>query len=113
VTGTIVWYKNGNRRSFRSPPFKKYRRRSLGNADETRKKSQSWNNNYFRRWTINGRSRRSLRRRRAYLRFFLDRKSTRLNSSHVSISYAVFCLKKKKGKVLGSRNTTCQKSITE
>src|SRR5699024_12854029 len=26
---------------------------------------------------------------------FLDRKSTRLNSSHVSISYAVFCLKKK------------------
>src|SRR5699024_12681002 len=27
---------------------------------------------------------------------WLDRKSTRLNSSHVSISYAVFCLKKKK-----------------
>src|SRR5207249_9613306 len=27
---------------------------------------------------------------------FRDRKSTRLNSSHVSISYAVFCLKKKK-----------------
>src|SRR5699024_11930940 len=27
---------------------------------------------------------------------FSDRKSTRLNSSHVSISYAVFCLKKKK-----------------
>src|SRR5690606_41690165 len=27
---------------------------------------------------------------------FLDRKSTRLNSSHVKISYAVFCLKKKK-----------------
>src|SRR5690554_7203436 len=26
---------------------------------------------------------------------FLDRKSTRLNSSHVRISYAVFCLKKK------------------
>src|SRR5690606_41479789 len=26
-----------------------------------------------------------------------DRKSTRLNSSHVKISYAVFCLKKKKG----------------
>src|SRR5699024_12180247 len=44
----------------------------------------------------------------AYLQHFLttqlkqtealaqDRKSTRLNSSHVSISYAVFCLKKKK-----------------
>src|SRR5690349_23410275 len=27
--------------------------------------------------------------------FMLDRKSTRLNSSHVEISYAVFCLKKK------------------
>src|SRR5690606_41988539 len=26
---------------------------------------------------------------------FIDRKSTRLNSSHVKISYAVFCLKKK------------------
>src|SRR2546422_2098425 len=29
---------------------------------------------------------------------FLDRKSTRLNSSHGYISYAVFCLKKKKHK---------------
>src|SRR3712207_7166014 len=28
----------------------------------------------------------------------LDRKSTRLNSSHANISYAVFCLKKKKKK---------------
>src|SRR5690606_41569975 len=28
-----------------------------------------------------------------------DRKSTRLNSSHVKISYAVFCLKKKKSKL--------------
>src|SRR4051812_49730281 len=28
-----------------------------------------------------------------------DRKSTRLNSSHMSISYAVFCLKKKKKKL--------------
>src|SRR5437868_10214770 len=31
-----------------------------------------------------------------YLPAAKDRKSTRLNSSHVSISYAVFCLKKKK-----------------
>src|SRR5690348_18026648 len=30
--------------------------------------------------------------------YFGDRKSTRLNSSHPSISYAVFCLKKKKKK---------------
>src|SRR5699024_12046369 len=32
----------------------------------------------------------------AFQRMVSDRKSTRLNSSHVSISYAVFCLKKKK-----------------
>src|SRR3989442_4610982 len=31
-------------------------------------------------------------------RYRRDRKSTRLNSSHVRISYAVFCLKKKKDK---------------
>src|SRR5438874_4761256 len=30
----------------------------------------------------------------------LDRKSTRLNSSHVEISYAVFCLKKKKNALM-------------
>src|SRR2546422_6406773 len=30
-----------------------------------------------------------------------DRKSTRLNSSHGYISYAVFCLKKKKKKIIG------------
>src|SRR3712207_7485931 len=30
-----------------------------------------------------------------YDRYNLDRKSTRLNSSHANISYAVFCLKKK------------------
>ena len=36
--------------------------------------------------------------------FFLDRKSTRLNSSHANISYAVFCLKKKKKKNNRSRS---------
>src|SRR5690625_6568334 len=30
-----------------------------------------------------------------YTQYLIDRKSTRLNSSHVAISYAVFCLKKK------------------
>src|SRR5437870_10254446 len=35
-----------------------------------------------------------------------DRKSTRLNSSHVAISYAVFCLKKKKKKNKKIMNTT-------
>src|ERR1022692_2722848 len=34
----------------------------------------------------------------AFSSFFVDRKSTRLNSSHLVISYAVFCLKKKKKK---------------
>src|SRR5207249_8140457 len=38
-----------------------------------------------------------------------DRKSTRLNSSHVSISYAVFCLKKKK--ITKTINTTSQHTI--
>src|SRR5690606_10814331 len=45
----------------------------------------------------------SLETRRALIRLsrlyfppLIDRKSTRLNSSHVKISYAVFCLKKKK-----------------
>src|SRR5215204_6768234 len=38
-----------------------------------------------------------------------DRKSTRLNSSHTVISYAVFCLKKKKKK---TNRLTCQHSQT-
>src|SRR5436190_13857569 len=36
---------------------------------------------------------------------FEDRKSTRLNSSHTVISYAVFCLKKKKKKKIKKRKT--------
>src|SRR3712207_7022995 len=38
---------------------------------------------------------RPARPQRRHLRLQLDRKSTRLNSSHANISYAVFCLKKK------------------
>src|SRR5262245_63025597 len=38
----------------------------------------------------------------------LDRKSTRLNSSHLGISYAVFCLKKKKKN--NNYNTTINKA---
>src|SRR5437868_11179381 len=37
----------------------------------------------------------------------LDRKSTRLNSSHVSISYAVFCLKKKNSVPFTNTSCTC------
>src|SRR5689334_23712792 len=39
-----------------------------------------------------------------------DRKSTRLNSSHSSISYAVFCLKKKKKQII--EIFTCHHDIT-
>src|SRR5256885_11569677 len=35
----------------------------------------------------------------------LDRKSTRLNSSHLVISYAVFCLKKKKTRLTHTRSS--------
>src|SRR2546430_13270486 len=41
---------------------------------------------------------RAIRGRRVSTRGEKDRKSTRLNSSHSQISYAVFCLKKKKNK---------------
>src|SRR5256885_13142653 len=41
--------------------------------------------------------------KRDALRVIGDRKSTRLNSSHLVISYAVFCLKKK----IHTRNTHC------
>src|SRR5437588_4371781 len=42
-----------------------------------------------------------------------DRKSTRLNSSHTVISYAVFCLKKKKKqKMKNHLKTTKQKTIS-
>src|SRR5690349_22626506 len=44
------------------------------------------------------RSKQSNRPERVVIAGDQDRKSTRLNSSHVEISYAVFCLKKKKKK---------------
>src|SRR5437773_5861502 len=37
----------------------------------------------------------------------LDRKSTRLNSSHITISYAVFCLKKKNIRTIAESTPTC------
>src|SRR2546421_4772938 len=42
----------------------------------------------------------------------LDRKSTRLNSSHDQISYAVFCLKKKKTSSWKSIQTQCTSMAT-
>src|SRR5262245_65056799 len=40
-----------------------------------------------------------------------DRKSTRLNSSHLGISYAVFCLKKKKNKTKEEHNNQTNKTM--
>src|SRR3712207_3100187 len=40
------------------------------------------------------------------VRVSIDRKSTRLNSSHANISYAVFCLKKKKNKLSNMQTKT-------
>src|SRR5258705_10959118 len=54
------------------------RRYSIGNSRGYRKRGAT--RDYRERWAISGE----------------DRKSTRLNSSHLGISYAVFCLKKKK-----------------
>src|SRR5437667_5411133 len=42
----------------------------------------------------------------------VDRKSTRLNSSHITISYAVFCLKKKKKKKQKTETRKVKKSKT-
>src|SRR5574343_355149 len=42
----------------------------------------------------------------------LDRKSTRLNSSHITISYAVFCLKKKKKKTHKNQHQTTENQTT-
>src|SRR5258707_2112952 len=41
----------------------------------------------------------------------IDRKSTRLNSSHANISYAVFCLKKKKKKITNDTLTNVSYTI--
>src|SRR5205809_5020899 len=43
----------------------------------------------------------------------VDRKSTRLNSSHGYISYAVFCLKKKKKKIIQERSNEINIRIVE
>src|SRR5258708_21998271 len=45
------------------------------------------------------------------LKLLLDRKSTRLNSSHQIISYAVFCLKKKKNLHRRSAQSGCEPLI--
>src|SRR5437667_5852905 len=52
------------------------------------------------------------RRCRSTIQGAIDRKSTRLNSSHITISYAVFCLKKKK-KIKNTRTNKYSKNKTQ
>src|SRR5947208_13520450 len=54
-------------------------------------------------WHMDWRARQSMCNRSSWP----DRKSTRLNSSHQIISYAVFCLKKKKGILDGLEEWLC------
>src|SRR3712207_8015337 len=58
-------------------------------------KEQSFGSAFLLRGSVRGRPAAGATRRQAE-RGQPDRKSTRLNSSHANISYAVFCLKKKK-----------------
>src|SRR5256885_5367140 len=78
---------------FRSP-WHPYNPRFLRHSTHAPKKIRRGKNGY--RILENGRplSRRT-QRRNSHLLASRDRKSTRLNSSHLVISYAVFCLKKK------------------
>src|SRR2546430_7719186 len=48
-----------------------------------------------------------------YVNLSLDRKSTRLNSSHSQISYAVFCLKKKKNTAITISTHLCNNSFIQ
>src|SRR5207244_12552357 len=88
---------------------------TLFRSDPRSRRSSSWHRSSY---TFRGRTRDSLRlapstRRSSDLAFssegcssrMQDRKSTRLNSSHQIISYAVFCLKKKKNSTPPSRTT--------
>src|SRR5205814_5549550 len=56
-------------------------------------------------------SARNPQRRSRACRFKRDRKSTRLNSSHLGISYAVFCLKKKKKKKKNKKKKKKKRNI--
>src|SRR2546422_5945742 len=82
---------------FRSPLT---RREGDGDADHARRRCASSSRNVV----VQGRD----ARRAATPR--IDRKSTRLNSSHGYISYAVFCLKKKNNR-LGAPPTADRRSV--
>src|SRR3712207_8129245 len=80
---------------FRSPPVEPDR--TLGDARRTQPSRLGGIG--LRRGRERGQESESVQQERGgHLLCPLDRKSTRLNSSHANISYAVFCLKKKKTK---------------
>src|SRR3712207_7545113 len=54
-----------------------------------------WRHRFHRRWRRRVSAIKSNQQRKKKGKRNVDRKSTRLNSSHANISYAVFCLKKK------------------
>src|SRR3712207_9078145 len=75
---------------FRSPPTRRGRAASRGTRNRATARPERGAAPWGRSRTPRPRRRGSLPRPRGR-----DRKSTRLNSSHANISYAVFCLKKK------------------
>src|SRR5690606_42092444 len=81
----------------RSSDLDRRQRRGGGSRVHRRARDQAGGRLHRRRLGPRGQAHGPCRRDR------LDRKSTRLNSSHVKISYAVFCLKKKKNR--GSDST--------
>src|SRR3712207_9279421 len=67
-----------------------FRSRVFGEQDEEPTHTKAWTQGFrFKKPLVKTR-----------ISSWTDRKSTRLNSSHANISYAVFCLKKKKKKIL-------------
>src|SRR5437868_11794693 len=86
---------------FRSREFKLCRRVVVGEARRAAHAQHA-------ALTVGERNRRA---RVAQPRRRRDRKSTRLNSSHVSISYAVFCLKKKKSKAASVRLSSTSTAV--
>src|SRR5256885_10761167 len=79
--------------------------RSTATAGRARPPEAMTNLNSFKAYDIRGRIPDEINDSLAYDigRAYADRKSTRLNSSHLVISYAVFCLKKKKDLRISAR----------
>src|SRR5205807_9468996 len=83
------------RRGRKRSRTRKRRRKRRRRSPSARRRARPRNPRQRKRKRRN-RRRKRLRVRRSRVKSRPDRKSTRLNSSHLVISYAVFCLKKKK-----------------